>query len=443
MSEVAEQNWRAVDLINDKRLGHIHTPNQVRWLVERFMDGTVDDAQMAAWCMAVMFHPLADEEIDSLCDAMVASGDTVDLSDLAQPAVDKHSTGGVGDKVTLALAPLVAACGVPMAKMSGRGLGHTGGTLDKLEAIPGFCIGAALDDVRRLVAEVGCCVVAQSDRLVPADQKLYALRDVTATVASPGLIATSIMSKKLAAGAHAMVLDVKVGNGAFMETVGEARNLARIMHGLGTRAGRHVRCELTRMEEPLGRAVGNALEVEEAFAVLHGTAPPDITSLVRSSAAQLLELSQRCRSLEEADALVVETIHSGAAAAKARQWVAAQGGNPAVVDDQSTMEMAPVVVEVPAPVSGYVRSVPAIDIGLAAMRLGAGRARKTDDVDHAVGIVLAAKAGERVEVGQPLATVHARTHEAALACGAELVAAYQMSEQPVDVPDLVIDTIGP
>ncbi len=282
---------RAAELIALKRDGGVHDAAQIRWLVDGFLDGSVAPEQMSAWCMAVVWRGLDDAEIDALCAAMVESGDVVDLSALGRTVVDKHSTGGVGDKVTIALAPLVAACGVPVAKMSGRGLGHTGGTLDKLEAIPGYRIAIAIPEFVRLVGEIGCAVVAQTSELVPADSAMYALRDVTGTVPAPGLIATSVMSKKLASGADAMVLDVKVGDGAFCRTVEEARELARLMYGLGTRAGRRVVCEITRMDAPLGNAVGNALEVAEAFDVLRGTAPADVTEVVHTSAARLLVLA--------------------------------------------------------------------------------------------------------------------------------------------------------
>jgi pyrimidine-nucleoside phosphorylase len=430
---------RAVDLIAKKRDGGEHAPAEIRFLVDGLLDGSVAEEQMSAWLMAVCFQGLTDAEVDVLCAAMVDSGDVVDLSSLGRLAVDKHSTGGVGDKVTLALGPVVAACGAPFAKMSGRGLGHTGGTLDKLESIPGFRIGLEIPAFVAQVAEIGCAVVAQTARLVPADARLYALRDATATVPAPGLIATSVMSKKLAAGAGAIVLDVKVGDGAFCRTIGEARELARLMHGLGTRAGRRVVCELTRMDAPLGAAVGNALEVAEAFACLRGDAPDDLDRVVRSSAATLIALADPALDEAAARVEVDRAIASGDAAEAARRFVAAQGGDARVVEEPwAVLERAPVVEPVPAPRGGFVAAAGALAIGLAGMRLGAGRARKSDPVDHAVGIVLARKPGDCVEPGEPLAHVHARTHEAAAAAVAEVAAAYALaSDAPPRVDPLI------
>jgi pyrimidine-nucleoside phosphorylase len=432
---------RAAELIAAKRDGGIHSAAEIRWLVDGFLDGSVAPEQMSAWCMAVVWRGLDDAEIDALCAAMVESGDVVDLSSLGRTVVDKHSTGGVGDKVTLALAPLVAACGVPIAKMSGRGLGHTGGTLDKLESIPGYRIKIAIPEFVRLVGEIGCAVVAQTSELVPADSALYALRDVTGTVPAPGLIATSVMSKKLASGAHAMVLDVKVGDGAFCRTIEEARELARLMYGLGTRAGRRVVCEITRMDAPLGNAVGNALEVAEAFDVLRGTAPPDVTEVVHASAARLLVLADPALG-EEAGERVRRAVSSGAALALARRWIAAQGGDARVVDEPwSVMERAPVTLDVAAPRGGHIAAAGALAIGVAAIRLGAGRSRAGDPVDHAVGIVLRARPGDAVEAGAPLATVHARDEQTAAAAASDVAAAFAIGDVPVTVPDVLLETI--
>jgi len=434
---------RAVDLIAKKRDGGTHDAAEIRFLVDGFLDGRVAPEQMSAWCMAVVWRGLDDAEIDALCAAMVESGDVVDLASLGRTVVDKHSTGGVGDKVTLALAPLVAACGVPVAKMSGRGLGHTGGTLDKLEAIPGYRIAIPIPEFIELVRDVGCAVVAQTKQLVPADSKIYALRDITGTVSAPGLIATSVMSKKLASGAGAMVLDVKVGDGAFCRTVDEARELARLMHGLGDRAGRRVVCEITRMDAPLGRAVGNALEVAEAFDVLRGTAPTDVTEVTRTSAIRLLTLAEPGLADDDAGTRVDEAIAAGRALAAARRWVAAQGGDARAVDEPwEVMERAPVQHAVPAPRGGYVEEAGALAIGLAAVRLGAGRSRPGEAVDHAVGIVLAAKPGDAVEAGAPLATVHARDTASAWAAAADVAAAYRVGDTPVTVPDVLLETIA-
>ena len=434
---------RAAELIALKRDGGVHDADQIRWLVDGFLDGSVAPEQMSAWCMAVVWRGLDDAEIDALCAAMVESGDVVDLSALGRTVVDKHSTGGVGDKVTIALAPLVAACGVPVAKMSGRGLGHTGGTLDKLEAIPGYRIGIGIPEFVRLVDQVGCAVVAQTSELVPADSAIYALRDVTGTVPAPGLIATSVMSKKLASGAHAMVLDVKVGDGAFCRTVEEARELARLMYGLGTRAGRRVVCEITRMDAPLGNAVGNALEVAEAFDVLRGTAPADVTEVVHTSAARLLVLADPALSEGAAAERVRVAISSGEALAQARRWIAAQGGNVQVVDEPwAVMERAPVTLDVAAPRGGHVQAVGALAIGVATIRLGAGRSLAGDPVDHAVGIVLAARPGDQIEAGAAIATIHARDDSTAAAAAADVAAAFTIGDTAVAVPDVLLETIA-
>ena len=434
---------RAVDLIAKKRDGGVHEAAEIRFLVDGFLDGRVAPEQMSAWCMAVVWRGLDDAEIDALCAAMVESGDVVDLTPLGRTVVDKHSTGGVGDKVTLALAPLVAACGVPVAKMSGRGLGHTGGTLDKLEAIPGYRIAIPIAEFIELVRDVGCAVVAQTAQLVPADSRIYALRDVTGTVSAPGLIATSVMSKKLASGAGAMVLDVKVGDGAFCRTVAEARELARLMHGLGTRAGRRVVCEITRMDAPLGCAVGNALEVAEAFDVLRGTAPTDLTEVVRTSAVRLLALAEPGLSDSAAGARVEDAIASGRALEAARRWVAAQGGDARAVDEPWTvMERAPLQHVIAAPRGGHVETVGALAVGLAAVRLGAGRSKPGEAVDHAVGIVLAARPGDVVEAGAPLATIHARDRASAEAAAADVAGAYRIGDGPVAVPGVLLETIA-
>ena len=398
----------------------------------------VPDYQMAAFCMAVFFRGLSDAETFALTDAMVRSGETIDLrSQLGRTVVDKHSTGGVGDKTSLAVGPIVAACGVPMGKMSGRGLGHTGGTLDKLEAIPGFRIELSHEEFVRIVRDVGCAIIGQTGDLVPADKKLYALRDVTATVDQLSLIASSIMSKKIAGGADAIVLDVKVGDGAFMKTLDDARALARTMIEIGRRAGREVVCELTDMDQPLGRAVGNALEVREAVATVRGEGPPDFTELVLASCAHLLALSDlgidRAEGRRRAEAAVAD----GSAHAAYERWIRAQGGDPS----EDALEQAPVVVEVPAPASGWVARAGAIAIGRAALHLGAGRRTKEDDVDHAVGIVCLAKRGDRVEQGSPLAEVHARSEESARVAVDEVLAAYELADEEPPTRAIILETL--
>jgi pyrimidine-nucleoside phosphorylase len=430
-------------VIERTRDGELLPPGTVRELVDGFLTGEVAPEQMSAWCMAVIFRGLADDAIDELCTAMLESGERLDLSSLGRRVVDKHSTGGVGDKTTIALAPLVAACDVPVAKMSGRGLAHTGGTLDKLEAIPGFRVGLETDELIAQVRRIGVAVAAQSASLAPADGALYALRDVTGTVPAPALIATSVMSKKLAAGADAILLDVKVGDGAFCRTLAEARALALLMRGLGERAGVPTVCELTRMEEPLGLAVGNALETAEALDLLRGEGPDDLRELVLASAGRMLAMSDLGVDEAEGRRRAEDAITSGAAVAMAERWIEAQGGDPRCVRDPwSVLERAPVEAEVAAPRSGYVSGCGALAIGRAAMTLGAGRARKQDPVDHAVGVVLVRKVGDRVGQGEPLARVLGRDRESVARALDEVAAAYEIGDEPVARPALLLETIG-
>jgi pyrimidine-nucleoside phosphorylase len=397
----------------------------------------VPDYQMAAFCMAVYFQGLTGAETHALTDAMVRSGEVVDLSPLGRKVVDKHSTGGVGDKTSIALGPVVAACGVPFAKMSGRGLGHTGGTLDKLEAIPGFRVELAMDEFLTQVREVGMAIIGQTAELVPADKRLYALRDVTATVDIIPLIASSIMSKKIAGGADAIVLDVKVGDGAFMKTLDSARELAEAMRELGARAGREVVCELTDMDQPLGRAVGNALEIREAVATLEGQGPDDLVELVLGATAHLLALSDLGVDPVEGRRRAEEALVSGAALEVYERWVRAQGGDP----DVEALPNAPVVRQVPAPADGFVHGIAATAIGEAALHLGAGRLRKEDEIDHSVGIVCLAKRGDRVTTGAPIAEVHARTDEAAETAMAEVAASYGFEPDEPEPRPIVLDVI--
>jgi pyrimidine-nucleoside phosphorylase len=430
-------------LIERTRDGEDLPAGAVRWLVERFVAGDVSPEQMSAWCMAVVFRGLSEDAIDELCTAMLESGERLDLSALGRRVVDKHSTGGVGDKTTIALAPLVAACGVPVAKMSGRGLAHTGGTLDKLEAIPGFRVGLDVEELVAQVQRIGVAVAAQSARLAPADGLLYALRDVTGTVPAPALIATSVMSKKLAAGADAILLDVKVGDGAFVRTLEEGRALAILMRGLGARAGVPTICELTRMDEPLGLAVGNALETAEAFDVLRGKGPDDLVELVVMSAGRLLAMSDLGVDEREGRRRAADAISSGSAVEVAERWIEAQGGDPRVAGDPwSVLERAPVELDVPAPRAGSIAACGALAIGRAAMALGAGRARKSDPVDHAVGIVLARKVGDVVAEGAPLARIHARDEATAARVARDVAAAYAIGDDPVSRPELLLETIS-
>ncbi len=408
-----------VDLIARKRDGGELSAAELRALI----DPSTPDYQLAAFLMAVVWRGMSDAETAALLEAMVDSGERLDLSGVGRPVADKHSTGGVGDKTTLVVAPLVAACGVPVAKLSGRGLGHTGGTLDKLESIPGFRIDLTAAELVSQVREVGVAVTGQSAALVPADRRMYALRDATATVPSIPLIATSIMSKKVAAGASRLVLDVKVGEGAFMRDLATATELARAMQRLGELAGLPTACLLTAMHEPLGQAVGNALEVREAVRTLEGHGPADLVE-VCTAAAELL-VGDR--------AVVTRALESGAALGVFRAWIRAQGGDP-----DAALPAAPLIVEVPAARSGFVRRCHARGIGEAAMLLGAGRARKEDAVDHAVGIVVHAKAGDAVERGMPLATIHGRRPpepDAVAAC-------FEITDAPVERPAVVLQVLG-
>jgi pyrimidine-nucleoside phosphorylase len=377
--------------------------------------------------MAVYFRGLTGRETHALTDAMIRSGETLDLgAALGRRVVDKHSTGGVGDKTSLAVGPIVAACGVPFGKMSGRGLGHTGGTLDKLESIPGFRVELTIEEFIAQVKEVGLAIIGQTGDLVPADKKLYALRDVTATVDIVPLIASSIMSKKLAAGADAIVLDVKVGDGAFMKTLDDGRILAEQMVDLGRRAGREVVCLLTDMDQPLGAAVGHALEVREAVETITAEGPPDFTELVLDASARLLELSDLGVDLAEGRRLAEEATTNGSAREMYERWIRAQGGDPSL----DALPRAPVVHEVVAPRAGIVTRLAALRIGVASLELGGGRRAKDDEIDHAVGIVCSAKRGQTVEAGQVLADVHARDEDSAVRGVESVQAAYEISDEP-------------
>jgi pyrimidine-nucleoside phosphorylase len=406
--------------------------------IDELVLGDVPDYQLAAFLMAVYFRGLSSRETFALTDAMVRSGEQIHLGrELGRRVVDKHSTGGVGDKATLAVGPLVAACGVPFGKMSGRGLGHTGGTLDKLESIPGFRVALTTDEFVAQVREIGIAVVGQTAELVPADKKLYALRDVTATVDNVSLIAASIMSKKIASGADAVVLDVKVGDGAFMKTLADAQVLAETMIALGRHAGRDVVCELTDMDQPLGRAVGNALEVREAVVTLRGDGPHDLTDLVLESAAHLLALSDLGVDHAEGRRRAEQAIADGSAIEAYERWVEAQGGNP----DENALPKAPLIREVFAARAGWVQRLPALPIGLAALHLGAGRRTKDDAVDHAVGIVCRRKRGDSVEEGEPLAEIHARDQASADAAAAAVHDAYELGDEQPPAVRIVLETV--
>ena len=430
---------RPAELIQRKRDGHELAAEEISELVLGYVHGDVPDYQMSAFCMAVYFRGLSAAETFALTEAMIRSGETIDLgAAIGRKVVDKHSTGGVGDKTSLAVGPIVAACGVPFGKMSGRGLGHTGGTLDKLESIPGFRVELTTDEFLAQVRDIGIAIIGQTADLVPADKLLYGLRDVTATVDNVSLIASSIMSKKIAGGADAIVLDVKVGDGAFMKTREDARTLAEAMLELGRRAGREVVCVLTDMDQPLGQAVGNALEVREAIATVRGEGPPDFTELVLASCAHLLALSDLGIDEETGRRRAEQAVADGSALAAYRRWIEAQGGDP----DEGAFPGAPVVREVAADRSGFVGSIGAVDVGVAALRLGAGRRTKEDAIDHAVGVRCLAKRGDRVDEGQPLAEVHARDDESADRGVADVRAAYVLADEPPPEQPIVLETIA-
>jgi pyrimidine-nucleoside phosphorylase len=430
---------RPAELIQRKRDGQELPGEEIAELVLAYARDEVPDYQLAAFCMAVYFQGLSSAETFALTDAMVRSGERIDLgAALGRRVVDKHSTGGVGDKTTLAVGPIVAACGVPFGKMSGRGLGHTGGTLDKLEAIPGFRVELTTEEFVSQVQEVGLAIVGQTADLVPADKKLYALRDVTATVDNVSLIAASIMSKKIASGADAIVLDVKVGDGAFMKTLADAQVLAETMLALGQRAGRDVVCVLTDMDQPLGRAVGNALEVREALATVRGEGPPDFAELVLESSAHLLALSDLGVDRGEARSRAEQAVADGSAAAAYERWVRAQGGDP----DEAALPAAPFIREVFAARGGHVQRLAALPVGLAALHLGAGRREKDDAIDHAVGVVCRKKVGDAVEEGEPLAEIHAADEQSAVDAAAEVLGAYELGDEPPRPRPIILDTLG-
>ena len=390
---------RAVDLIQKKRDGQELTTAEIKWLVEGYVAGTVPDYQMSAFAMAVYFKGMTTREISDLTMNMVKTGQEFDLSAIEGVKVDKHSTGGVGDKVTLILAPLVASFGVPVAKMSGRGLGHTGGTIDKLESIKGYQVERSQEDFIRQVQDIGVSVIGQSDQLVKADKLLYALRDVTATVDTIPLIASSVMSKKIAAGADAILLDVTVGEGAFMKTVDEARKLAQTMVDLGKAVGRKTVAVITDMSQPLGRAIGNRLEILEALEILQGKGRQDITHFICELAQIMLGLADVEKTIKE----IRQHLENGQALAKFEEMVAAQGGD---LEDLYRPVKVAHVVEIPAQETGVISALPAMEFGLYAMRLGAGRAVKTDDLDYETGIVFEKKVGDSVQKGEIVAKVY-------------------------------------
>jgi pyrimidine-nucleoside phosphorylase/thymidine phosphorylase len=434
---------RAAELIRRKRDGGRLADAEIAALVDGYVRGEVPDYQLSAFCMAVFFRGMDDAEVRALTGAMLRSGDVLDLSAVPGVKVDKHSTGGVGDKVSLPLAPLAAACGVKVPMVSGRGLGHTGGTLDKLEAIPGFRVDLPVERFAALVRDHGLGLVGQTARLAPADRKLYALRDVTATVESIPLIASSIMSKKLAEGIDALVLDVKVGRGAFMKTRADARRLAEALTAIGRGMGKRVTALLTAMDQPLGLAVGNALEVAESIELLRGGGPADLRALTVELTAEMLLLARLAPDLPAARRAVEAAIADGRGLAKLREITEAQGGDPACIDDPGRLPRAARVLPVPAPAAGVVEAIDAEAVGLAAMALGAGRARVEDRVDPAVGVVLCRKVGDPVEAGAPLCLVHRNDGgEPQAEVAARLTAAYRVGPGPAAATPLVLERMA-
>lgn len=431
---------RTVDLITKKRDGHELSESEIDSLIKGYTDGSIPDYQMSAMAMAIFFRGMTPTERANLTMAMVHSGETIDLSAISGIKVDKHSTGGVGDTTTLVLAPLVASIGVPVAKMSGRGLGHTGGTIDKLESVPGFHVEMNNTTFIELVNRNGVAVIGQSNNLTPADKKLYGLRDVTGTVNSIPLIASSIMSKKIASGADAIVLDVKTGNGAFMKELDEAEELASCMVDIGNRVGRRTIAVLSDMSQPLGNAIGNALEVKEAIDTLRGVGPADLTELCLTLGSHMAVLAGVAADKVEARKLLEQAISSGQALEKFKTFLSAQGGDPSVVDTPERLPTAKYRFDVPARQSGFISSIAAENMGLAAMLLGAGRATKESVIDLAVGIVLHRKIGDSVQAGESIATIHSN-RESVDEVVARIYESIQISNEHISPPPLLVGEI--
>ncbi len=429
-------------VIAQKRDGHPLTRAEIAAFVRGATDGTWADYQLSAMLMAIFLRGMTPEETVYLTEAMMRSGVVADLRSVKLPKADKHSTGGVGDKVSLHLAAMVAACGVAVPMISGRGLGHSGGTLDKLEAIPGFRVGLSLPEYRAQLERIGLALIGQTAELAPADKKLYALRDVTATVACVPLICSSILSKKLAEGTDVLVLDVKFGRGAFMQDKAKARELAETLVRVATAMGTPMRAVLTAMHEPLGRAVGNALEVAESIDCLRGRGPADTMEVTFALGEQMLLLTKTAASSEAAKKLLRSALASGAALRKFREMIAAQGGDVRVVDDPASLPQARLQVAVPAPREGFVQDVDAMGVALAALRLGAGRAKADDKIDPTVGVGALAKIGERVVAGAPLCTIHANDEQALAEATAMLERAIVVGDTPGVAPRLIDEIIG-
>lgn len=428
---------RMYDIIMKKRNGGRLSSEEIGFFIDGYTKGEIPDYQVSALMMAIYFQGMDEEETLALTMAMAHSGDMLDLSSIKGTKVDKHSTGGVGDKTSLALAPMVAACGISVAKMSGRGLGHTGGTIDKLESFPGFTSGISREHFIRQVNEIGISIMGQTADLAPADKKLYALRDVTATVDNMSLIASSIMSKKLAAGADAIVLDVKTGSGAFMKTLEDSLALAREMVRIGNGAGRHTIAVVSDMDQPLGRAVGNALEVKEAVDTLRGQGPADFMELCMTLGSQMLIAGGKAQEEKQARAMLQEVVSNGAALDKLAAFVKAQGGDTAPVYDTSLLPQAACVEPVLATAEGYIRQIRCDEIGICSLLLGGGRETKDSKIDLSVGLVLTAKVGDYVRPGEPLAYLHYNDQKKAMAARDRFYQAYTIGHEKPRVPALI------
>ncbi len=430
------------EIILKKRNGGKLTQDEIQFFIKGYTKGDIPDYQASALLMAIFFQKMDDEETFELTNAMRYSGDTIDLSEIKGIKVDKHSTGGVGDKVTLIVAPTVAACGVPIAKMSGRGLGFTGGTVDKLESIKGFRTSLEKEEFVKQVNDIGISVIGQTADITPADKKLYALRDVTGTVDNFSLIASSIMSKKLAAGSDAIVLDVKCGNGAFMENLEDAEHLGKLMCSIGNAAGRRTVAAITDMSQPLGKAVGNSLEVIEALETLKGRGPEDIYELVLRLAGIMIYLGGRVKTPDEGKVMARQAIESGAALERFKKFVAFQGGDPDVCDDYSLFPQAKYSASITAPVNGYVGAIEARTIGLASQHTGAGRVTKEDAIDLSAGIVLGRKVGDKVTKGDVLATLYGNDKKKLATAKAEAEKAFDIVPGKIEKPAIIKTVLG-
>ncbi len=439
----AEVPMRAVDIIEKKRDGETLTHEEIHFFVNGFTNGEIPDYQTSAWAMAVLFQGMTPKETADLTMAMAHSGDVIDLSDVVDLALDKHSTGGVGDKTTLVIEPIVSACGVPVGKMSGRGLSFTGGTLDKMESIPGYNVNLTIDEFKHQLKTVGLVLAGQTGDLAPADGKLYALRDVTGTVPSIPLIASSVMSKKLASGAQAIVLDVKIGLGAFMPDVDQARELAQRMVDIGLHADRKVMALLSDMNQPLGWAVGNALEVKEAIDTLKGQGSEEFADHCYEVAAYMLILAGVAKDTDEGRKMAAGAVQAGRAIERFTALVATQGGDASVIEHPEKLPHADLVQEIPSPITGSIHQINAREVGLTVMQLGGGRERKGDPIDHAVGVVLHHRVGDKVQRGEVLFTLHANDDDKAAQAVQRLLAATKISQKPAEPLPLFYGSVWP